>query len=210
MSTFILDMGSGNSNTSFEVGKAMIDAVASVDGRKHEVILKYQMWTRAMPQGANEWLDWYLFKQLYEYGRGLGYKVTSSVFDYNALVYLLTFDIPFVKLANRPDTWGLLGDVPRRIPVYISNYLYECGFRESGLVIPMAVVSKYPASLREYEMIPNLGQYKAISDHTPGWELWDKYHPSVLEKHFVLERGGDNPDAGSFACTPEELKEILG
>jgi len=203
-------MGSGNSNTTYGRGIDMINAVKAIDSHKHEVIFKYQLWSKENPQGENRRLSWQIFMNLYNYATAIGYKVTSSVFDYEALVFLLTYKVPFIKLANRPETWGLLGDIPRRIPVYISNYLYECGFRESGLVIPMAVVSKYPATLREYEMIPNLGQYKAISDHTPGWELWDKYHPSVLEKHFVLERGGDNPDAGSFATVPEELKEIIG
>ena len=210
MSCIILDMGSGNSNTSYDTGASMIEAVIGVDSHKHEVIFKYQLWSKDHPQGNNEWLNWVTFECLYRYAKARGYKVTSSVFDFNALTFLLTFDIPFVKLANRPDTWPLLGDIPRRIPVFISNYLYSCGFRESGIVTSMACVSKYPASLKEYEMIPNLHHYQAISDHTVGLELWDKYHPPVWEKHFVLTHNDTNPDAGPFAITPEELKEVIG
>lgn len=209
MSTIILDFGSGNTIRDYSIAADMVDRVADIDGHKHEVIIKTQLWSKDHPQGDNAWLNWVTFECLYSYAKARGYKVTSSVFDFNALTFLLTFDIPFVKLANRPDTWPLLGDVPRRIPVYISNYLYDCGFNESGIVKSMACVSKYPATLREYEMIPNLNHYQAISDHTAGLELWDKYHPTIWEKHFVLEHNDTNPDAGAFAITPEELKEVL-
>ena len=215
MSQIILDMGSGNSNPTYGDGIDAINAVKEIDSHKHEVIFKYQLWSEDNPQGENRWLTWRIFMNLRDYAVTMGYKVTSSVFDYAALQYLLTFDkekhrLPFIKLANRPDTWYLLGDIPRRIPVYISNYLYSCGFRESGIVTSMACVSKYPASLKEYEMIPNLHHYQAISDHTVGLELWDKYHPPVWEKHFVLTHNDTNPDAGPFAITPEELKEVIG
>jgi sialic acid synthase SpsE len=58
-------------------------------------------------------------------------------------------------------------------------------------------------------MIPNLNHYQAMSDHTVGLELWNKYHPTVWEKHVCLEHNDTNPDAGAFAITPEELKEVL-
>lgn len=209
MSEIVLDMGSGNGNRDTTAERA-IDAVAAIDSHKHKVILKYQLWSFDNPQGNNRWLDWALFQHLYYYGEEKGYQVTSSVFDYGALEYLLTLKVPFVKLANRPDTWNLLGDVPRRIPVYISNYPEDCGWRDSGIVTSLACVSKYPATIQEYEWIPYLNKFLGISDHTVGLELYHKYRPTIFEKHFCLERSSDNLDSGPFALDPEGLKELIG
>jgi sialic acid synthase SpsE len=208
MSCIILDMGSGNTcHNEMLYAEKMIDTVAKMDSHKHKIIYKYQLWDQ--PQGKNEKLQWTLFNWLYNYAGKLGYKVTSSVFDIKSLKYLLTFDIPFVKLANRHDLWWLLGEVPRRIPVYISNYPTDCGFMESGIVTSFACVSKYPASLWEYELIPNLRYFEGISDHTAGLELYRKYSPLIWEKHYVLEHDESNLDGGAFAITPDELAEVI-
>lgn len=209
MSEIILDVGSGNSIPNTSTAKHIIDVIADIDGHKHKVIIKAQLWDQENPQGSNKWLGWWTFAHLYQYGKDRGYRVTSSVFDEMSLNFLLTFDVPFIKLANRPQIWPLLGDIPRRIPVYISNYPEDCGFRGSGLVTSLACVSKYPATLVEYESIPYLNKFFGISDHTIGLELYNKYRPSILEKHFCLERSPDNPDSGLFALTPEELGGLI-
>jgi sialic acid synthase SpsE len=49
-----------------------------------------------------------------------------------------------------------------------------------------------------------------ISDHTAGLDLYRKYHPSIWEKHLVLERTEGNLDAGPFSITPGELREVIG
>ena len=74
----------------------------------------------------------------------------------------------------------------------------------------MYCIPKYPADISDYEkMFDTKWLGEAISDHTVGWDLYNKYKPEILEKHFVLDRREDNPDAGVFAVTAEELKEIM-
>ena len=73
----------------------------------------------------------------------------------------------------------------------------------------MCCVPKYPADIKDYEKFSKEDLKYAISDHTVGWELFKKYKPAIIEKHFVHERDPENPDAGMFAVTAEELKEIL-
>lgn len=209
MSEIVLDMGSGNSNTDYDIGARLIDTVVDMDSHKHRVVMKYQLWHGSNPQGANKMMSWPLFEALFNHADHKGYQVTSSVFDEMSLQFLLTFHPCFVKLANRPDTWHLLGDVPRRIPVYISNYPEDCGFRGSGIVTSLACISKYPATIQEYETIPYLHKFFGISDHTMGLELWEKYHPTIFEKHVCLERSADNLDSGLFSMTPDELGGLI-
>jgi hypothetical protein len=62
-----------------------------------------------------------VFEYAYYYARDKGYKTTASVFDEFSLYCLLKYNIPFVKIANRPDLYWLAGEVPRKIPVYMSG-----------------------------------------------------------------------------------------
>jgi sialic acid synthase SpsE len=72
-------------------------------------------------------------------------------------------------------------------------------------------IPKYPAELIEYQANFSEAQLGAsVSDHTPGLDLWKRYHPAIWEKHLILERDLTNPDAGPFAITPDQLKEVIG
>jgi hypothetical protein len=114
------------------------------------------------------------------------------------------FKVPFVKIANRPELYYLAGY--STVPVYVST-------AQSGLDLPydvnLACISKYPATIEDYESTFTDDELKYVSDHTPGWELMERHHPYIIEKHYVHERRLDNPDAGPFAVTPTELKEVL-
>jgi hypothetical protein len=48
----------------------------------------------------------------------------------------------------------------------------------------------------------------AISDHTTSWDLFNKYNPEIIEWHYKLS-DSIGLDAGDFARTPEQLKEVL-
>ena len=148
-----------------------------------------------------------------------GYHLTSSVFDKESLRVLLKYDydswpLPFIKIACRPDLYWLIGEIPRKIPVYVSGQHdhpgINTGFRgkvyyPDGKDIFMACVPEYPAELSKYQNRCHLW----ISDHTVGWDLYKKYEPDILEKHVCLEHNDTNPDAGAFAVTPEELEYVL-
>ena len=203
----ILDFGSGNTcKNDPDYILRMIDELDAVDSRKHEVIIKWQLFEKNI--GENRVLQSWAFSHAYNYAATKGYKTTASVFDKVALKFLLGFDIPFVKLANRPDLYWLTGEVPRKIPVYMSVE-YEGDDEDMG-VQPMACVSEYPATIADYEecfMFPTL-LYNAISDHTTDFTLYHKYKPSIYECHYRLA-DSTGPDAGLFARTPEQLREVL-
>lgn len=205
MSQIILDIGSGKSLPDWDTARKVIDAVAEIDTDKHEVVFKTQLFESAPP---NEPLSHSLFCIIYNYAKERGYKCTSSVFDKPSLDFLLQFDIPFVKIACRPDLYWLIGEVPRRVPVYMSrspiaNFRHNVDYYKVNCVL--YCVPEYPAKLENY---PPLVKY-GYSDHTVGLELWNKYSPDIWEKHIVLTRDAGNPDSGSFALTPIDLKEIL-
>lgn len=202
MAQFIIEMGSGNTCRN-DVGKVreMIDAVADVDTGKHEVVMKWQLFETALP---NEPLLWSTFAYAYGYAWERGYQTTASVFDVSSLAFLERFDVPFVKIANRPKLYYLARMTEK--PCYVS---VRVGYGFVG-VPPSEVlecVSSYPATVEDYEAAGRLPVN--ISDHTPGWDLYHRAQPAIIEKHFVLEHDPDNPDGGPFAVTPEQLAEVL-
>jgi sialic acid synthase SpsE len=201
MSQIILDMGSGNTcKNSVDYAYKMIDAVAAIDSHKHEVIFKWQLFQDEPP---NVPLDHLVFGRAYAHAKGFGYKTTSSVFDKPSLDFLLNFDIPFVKIACRPRIYWLIGEVPRKLPVYVS-WTGEEMIR--GDIIRMFCVPKYPAEVSDYPKGASV-----ISDHTRGLDLWKQSSPRIWEKHFVLEYDPNNPDAAlGHAIKPDLLKEVLG
>jgi len=203
MSQIILDMGSGNTcKNSVDYACKMIDAVAAIDAHKHEVIFKFQLFKDEPP---NKPLDHLVFANAYKHAKELGYKTTSSVFDKASLDFLLAFDVPFVKIACRPRIYWLLGEVPRKIPVYLSWDGKDAAPR--GDYLRMFCVPNYPAQVSDYG---EWAKGPAISDHTEGLKLFKKWSPPIWEKHFILEDDPTNPDCAGHAIKPDLLKEVIG
>jgi len=144
----------------------------------------------------------------YHYAKDKGYKTTSSVFDKQSLDFLLKYDIPFVKIpCKRPgrDVSLLIREIPRKYDVIKSiDNCWNYEETETNLLC----VSKYPATIKEYDDL-RPSWYEGISDHTIGWELYNKYKPRIYECHYVLEHDENNPDGGAWARTPESLALIL-
>jgi sialic acid synthase SpsE len=199
----ILDCGSANTcqNDKATVEK-MIKEIAYVDSGRHQVYLKWQLFKDAPP---NIPLDHDVFRHAYEYADRFAYQTTASVFDLESMRFLMGFDVPFVKIANRPDLYYLAEY--STVPVYVSTS--QSGFDLPNGEINLACISNYPATLEMYEDAFTMDELRYISDHTPGWDLYRKYLPKIIEKHYVHERRLDNPDAGMFAVTPTELAEVL-
>jgi len=216
MSQIILDFGSGNSCLNDKkIVKKMYDELKKVDTGKHTIICKWQLFLEA---GNNIPLDRDVFDFAYEYGNELGYRVTSSVFDKDSLEFLLLYDVPMIKIANNRELDWLIGEVPRKVPVYVS-----CGsaeqignWRESvryGTIKPLLCVSNYPAYMEDYEKIKEFGLYVkhdkyGISDHTTNFGLWYRYQPEIVEWHYGLP-DSTGLDAGPFMRMPVMLKEVL-
>ena len=219
MSQIILDISANNHKNNWEYLKKMLDELRcvemSVNSDKHKIIIKHQLFKESI---KNISLNHEIFKKAYQYAGWLGYKTTSSVFDLDSLKFLLKFDVPFVKIANNRSLDWLIGEIPRKIPVYVSvsntneGYSLIDNYQTGGIRefdIGLYCVSKYPATLEEYERRFTKGSIKhGISDHTCGLELYKKYEPRIWEKHLKLP-DSTGLDAGEFAITPEELAEIL-
>ena len=199
----ILDVGSGNSlGSDPRYTESVVNAIKEVDSGKHEVILKAQLF---QDQPPNKPLRQLVFDRLYDYGAQVGYKVTASVFDIPSLKFLLNYEAPFIKIACRPDLYWLMGEVPRKVPLYVS-YAGNPGATQWGEGVTwLFCIPHYPARKEDYL----IARPTILSDHTEGLDLFKELKPTIWEKHFVLEREADNPDAGPFAIGLAELKEIL-
>jgi sialic acid synthase SpsE len=219
MSEIILDFGSGNTcRNDLSIAIQMIDELNSIDTEKHDVIIKWQLFKQA---GDNIPLQQDVFDFAYHYAKKYGYETTASVFDQESLDFLLKYDVPMIKIANRRDLDWLIGEIPRKIKIYISdtNDFNYCDL-DSNNITKFCCVSKYPATIEDYEeewainfeisvnMYSRNKLKKAVSDHTSNLELWNKYQPEIIEWHYKLENS-TGLDAGSFARTPQQLAEVL-
>lgn len=205
----IADLGSGNTcGNSWDYTKKMIDALAEVD-KKRKCIIKWQLFKEC---GANLPLSQRIFSNALCYAETLGFKTTASVFDKETLEFLLGFDVPFVKIPNRRDLDWLIGEIPRRIPIIKSVGFWEWDDPEIDEIDLLACISKYPATIEDYEIEFRAGKFdylkKGISDHTSDWILYKKYRPMIEEVHFCLD-DSTGLDAGPFARRPNQMKEIL-
>ena len=216
----ILDAGSGNTcKNDINYVKRMIDELKAVDTGKHKIVVKWQLFQEA---GDNIPLERGIFAEALVYAMLRGYKTTASVFDISSMKHLLKYNVPFVKIANRPDLYWLAGEVPRKIPVYASvgsksEEVWTTDYEINFGIMTLACVSQYPATLAQYEEKFNgrsMGDIDSrilrwsISDHTTDFTLYHKYKPSIYECHYKLS-DSTGLDAGDFARTPEQLAEIL-
>jgi sialic acid synthase SpsE len=206
----ILDFGSGNTCKNDEKTiKAMfdeLDAAVPPVFEHHQPVVKFQLFKDEPP---NIPLSDEAFDFAYEYGTGLGFQVTASVFDVDAALYLMTYDVPFIKLANRPNL-GHVANIIRPFEIdVIQSVPSSAEFVLCQEATPLCCVSEYPALPHQYRDRFERGQLReGISDHTAGWGLYHLYKPRIIEKHYVLEHDDSNPDAGSFAATPEDIVQL--
>ena len=201
----ILDFGSALScQNSKPMVKRMIDALADVDAGNNRIVIKWQLFKSAPP---NVPLKHGIFSYAYKYAASKGYETTASVFDLESLTQLQKYTVPFVKLACNSKLYYLRGIATQ--PVIVSHPSSESIWADYPDDY-MCCLSEYPAQAEEYiKRFTNEDLKHGISDHTAGWWLYKNFEPEIYEKHYVLEHDESNPDAGPFACTPEELKEIL-
>ena len=213
MKQIILDFGSGNTCLNdLSIVVQMIDELYTIDTKKYDVIIKWQLFKQA---GSNISLRQDVFDLAYHYAAKYGYKTTASVFDKESLDFLLQYNVPMIKIANNRKLDWLIEEVPRKIPIYISvdNVLdrHELFMITENVKI-LACVSKYPATEEDYK--DHFGNYlnniwfDGVSDHTTNWNIYKKYQPEILEVHYKLP-DSTGLDAGDFARTPQQLAEVL-
>ena len=211
----ILDFGSGETcKNDYDYVKRMIDELAAVDTRKERVVIKWQLFKDIDYQGRKLIeLEPRVFDYAYNYALDHNYETTASVFDYGSLQFLAEgYEVPFIKIANRTDMYSLIKEIHKYgiLPVVSVPDVntFSAMRAEYGGIKVLCCVSEYPAACRDYEK--TFGGYleMGISDHTTDWKLWRNYLPAWYEVHYRL-KDSTGPDAGPFARTPEQLREIL-
>lgn len=204
----ILDYSANTFKNDKKLIKRGIDEIKKIDSGKHEIVFKTQLFIKA---GDNIPCTHESFEYLYEYGNSQGYKVTASVFDKESLDYLLMFDVPFIKLSNDSKLLydGVFMDALRTSPkynLYASVSKPALDYRISEQLI---CISEYPASKEAYRnALEFCKKNPNISDHTEDWDIYNEHQPKIYECHYKLP-DSTGLDAGSFARTPEMLREIL-
>ena len=211
----ILDISANTHKNDIAYFIKMLDAIKEVDNRKHEIIIKGQLFRHA---GDNVAQDKNMFLNM-AYQCNPLYQLTASVFDLLSLKWLLgefailipQKELPFIKIANNRELDYLIGEIPRKIPVYQSvdpeDYYHGYDDEEDHTITQLLCISKYPAVLEDYRRYKDYPA-RSVSDHTIGLELINHYKPKIYECHFALE-DSSGLDAGPWAKRPNELKEIL-
>ena len=211
----ILDMGSGL--TCKNEPQQVLDMIAAVhknDNRRHEIILKWQLFKEF---GELRPLHHGVFAHAVDYALRIGYMTTASVFDIDSLLFLQDFHIPFVKFAALDEMLSLMPDAAAMgywrngiVASAVSNKHWKK--IENYTPNIMCCVREYPAMPQVYESVFTDDQLRrGISDHTDhtnGFSLAAAYRPEIYETHFCLhEQTG--PDTGPFALRPNQLQALL-
>lgn len=136
-----------------------------------------------------EWFDF-----AYNVAKENGIEVTASVFDKSSLDFLLTYDVPFIKIACqtkkyafRENTEALIKDIPQGKRVVLSVESDRIGLRDCRTLALLCCVPEYPAQENTYcERFSFEALSCGISDHTIGLDLYKRFKPAIFEKHFCL------------------------
>ncbi|WP_417357679.1 pseudaminic acid synthase [Gallaecimonas pentaromativorans] len=178
----------------------------------------YQLYDKA----HTPW-DWH--QALFERAREKGLAVFSSPFDETAVDFLESLDAPAYKVASFEATdLPLVAKMastgkPLIISTGMSNFeeiaeTLACA-RDNGArdIALLHCISAYPTPLKDANlkrMLTLAERFKVVvglSDHTLGTLAASSavaLGASIVEKHFILSRNDDSPDA-AFSLEPDEL-----
>ncbi|BAK78301.1 N-acetylneuraminic acid synthetase [Pseudogulbenkiania sp. NH8B] len=153
----------------------------------------------------------------------------STPFDFTAVDFLETLNVPIYKIASFE-----INDIPlieytasKGKPMIVSTGIASLADIEEAVnacrrvgnhdITLLKCTSSYPAPVEEANLftIPNMAQTFGVkvglSDHTMGHAVpiaAVALGASVIEKHFILDRSIGGPDA-SFSMTPDEFKLMV-
>ena len=172
---------------------------------------------------------WEWHEELKEYAESLGLLFFSSPFDFTAVDFLETLNVPFYKIASFEIT-----DIPlieytasKGKPMIISTGIAKieeiqeavdaCRRMNNFDITLLQCTSSYPAPVEDanLRMIPNLsetfGVKAGLSDHTEGTAVAVAsvaLGATMIEKHFILDRTIGGPDA-AFSMEPTEFSKMV-
>lgn len=172
---------------------------------------------------------WEWHKEIFDEAKRVGLVCFSSPFDFTAVDFLETLDVPAYKIASFEIT-----DIPliqytasKGKPMIISTGIAEyedialavntCRDAGNNQIALLKCTSSYPAPIEEANMcmVQKLAEdfnvVTGLSDHTLGSIVPIVsvcFGAKIIEKHFILDRSVGGPDA-SFSMNESEFKEMV-
>lgn len=172
---------------------------------------------------------WEWHKEIFDEAKRVGLVCFSSPFDFTAVDFLETLDVPAYKIASFEIT-----DIPliqytasKGKPMIISTGIAEyedialavntCRDAGNNQIALLKCTSSYPAPIEEanMRMVQKLAEdfnvVTGLSDHTMGSIVPIVsvcFGAKIIEKHFILDRSVGGPDA-SFSMNESEFKEMV-
>lgn len=172
---------------------------------------------------------WEWHKEIFDEAKRVGLICFSSPFDFAAVDFLETLDVPAYKIASFEIT-----DIPliqytasKGKPIIISTGIAEyedialavktCRDAGNNQIALLKCTSSYPAPIEEanMRMVQKLAEdfnvVTGLSDHTLGSIVPIVsvcFGAKIIEKHFILDRSVGGPDA-SFSMNESEFKEMV-
>lgn len=172
---------------------------------------------------------WEWHSAIQEEAHRQGLMFFSTPFDFSAVDFLATLDVPLYKIASFE-----IADIPlieyaaaKGKPMILSTGIATLAEIEAAVaacrrvgnddITLLKCTSSYPAPVEEANLatIPNMaatfGVRVGLSDHTVGHAVpvaAVALGARVIEKHFILDRAIGGPDA-SFSLTPDEFRLMV-
>ena len=203
----------------------------TIDCQKPDFQIKGTLWDgKTLYELYREaFMPWEWHKALFETAHEEGLLCFSSPFDRSAVDFLENFDVPAYKIASFEIT-----DIPlieyvasKQKPIIISTGIATeedialavetCRKQGNNQIILLKTSSQYPADICDanLSMIPEMAKrfnvLTGLSDHTKGElapVIATTLGAKVIEKHFILNKNIDSPDAG-FSLDEQEFKQMV-
>ena len=237
MIEIILDVSANTFKNNINYFENMVSKISEIDSSKYKIVFKTQLFNKdSEVSKVNTVLNLNTFRDMFAVCTAYGYELTTSVFDKESLAIALQHEITFIKIACRESLYKLALEVPKDIPVYISvdarkkypKIIYDFIVSKQNVKL-LQCIPEYPAKEIDYmysvfEKEAVYPKFCSISDHTTNLNLFRYWRHNLkdledagtflpydgsFEMHYVLEHDKNNPDAGAFAKTPDDLREIL-
>lgn len=203
----------------------------TIDSTKEDFVIKGTIWDqqnlhKLYQQAYTPW-EWH--EKLFKVAKEEGLICFSSPFDFTAVDFLETLNVPAYKIASFEITdIPLIEYVARKgKPMILSTgiatledinlALTTCKNAGNDQIILLKCTSSYPAPIEEANlcMIEDFKErfnvIPGLSDHTMGFlapVVAVTKGAKVIEKHFILDRSIGGPDA-SFSMNEHEFKEMV-
>ena len=248
MAVFIIAEAGVNHNGSLELAKKLVDAAAAAnaDAVKFQTFIpekvmsvfaqkaEYQIAATGGDESQIEmirrlWLPYESFEELAYYCKEKGILFLSTPFDITSLEFLMTLDMPTIKVPSgeitnlplllkvaktgKPVILSTGMSVPDEIK-YARSILLENGCPEVSI---LHCNTDYPtpyedANIRAMlDIKQRFGGVVGYSDHTLGIEApiaAVALGAEIIEKHFTLDKTMDGPDH-SCSLEPDELRAMV-